>query len=126
MAKFLITLLLAVAVVVSVCMHAVPDKQQHVDEVVACVLDGLRNGSYSLAVIPDKTMATIEAGQMVHAMVEKMTIFDDYAVFSLCKVKGADDEYMLSVGVLGNVFVIAKEGMTEKVFLELRKKKIID
>ena len=126
MAKPVISLLLAVAVVLSLCMHFVPGRQHHVDEVAACVTDALRNDSYSLAAISGAAMSRLEAGDMVRAMVEKMAIFDDYAVFSLCKVKGADDEYMLSVGVLGNVIVFAKEGMTEKVFLELRKKKIID
>ena len=126
MARQVIYLLLAVVVLLSLSMHTLPGKQQHVDEVAACVLDGLRNDRYSLAVIPDERMERIEDGQMVHAIVDRMALFYDYAVLSLCKVKGADGEYMLSVGVLDNVFVLAKEGMTEKIFLDLRQKKIID
>lgn len=126
MAKPVISLLLAVAVVLSLCMHFVPGRQHHVDEVAACVTDALRNDSYSLAAISGAAMSRLEAGYMVRAMVEKMTLFEDYAVFSMCKVKGADDEYMLSIGVLDNVFVLAKKGMTEKIFLDLRQKKIID
>lgn len=126
MIKQVIYLLLVLVVLVSVCMHTKPGKEEHVDEVTACVTEGLRSGSFSQTGITDEKMSRIESEQMLRPMIEKMILFDEYVLFSLCKVKGADDEYLLSIGVLDNVFVLSKEGMTEKIFLNLRQKKIID
>lgn len=126
MVKQVIYLLLALAVAVSVCMHTIPGRDRHVEEVTACVTDGLRDNSFLSVPIPDKVFERIEEEQAVRSIVLKMIFYEEYAFFSLCKVKGTDDEYLLSIGMLGDVYVLSKEGMTEKVFLALRQKKIID
>ncbi len=126
MLKLILYPLLALAVLVSICMHTKPAPERHVQEVSAHVAGTLRNYSKDGVSIPGSVIARIEGDSLVHRILEKTVTVDDYALMSLCKVVTPSDEYILSVGILGRIIILPKEEIAEMIFIRLRENKIID
>lgn len=126
MIKFILYPLLAILVLVSMCMHTIPDREMHMQEIEVQVSCFLKEGNIYGVKIPDNIIAKIQDEEHVSAMLDKMVVVEEHQILSLGKIVTSDNEYILSVGILGNVIVLPKEGISEKVFLKLREKKIID
>lgn len=126
MIKFILYPLLAILVLVSMCMHTIPDREMHMQEIEVQVSCFLKEGNIYGVKIPDNIIAKIQDEEHVSAMLDKMVVVEEHQLLSLGKIVTSDNEYILSVGILGDVIVLPKEGISEKVFLKLREKKIID
>ena len=81
---------------------------------------------YGLFSVPDSVIEKIEEEEYVSLMLRKLVLVEEYELLSLGKIVTSDNEYILSVGMLGNVIVLPKEEISEKIFLKLREKKIIE
>ncbi len=126
MIKFILYPLLAILVLVSMCMHTIPDREMHMQEIEVQVSHILKEGSIYGVKIPDNIIAKIQEEEHISVMLRQQVVVEEHQLLSLGKIVTSDNEYILSVGILGNVIVLPKEGISEKVFLKLREKKIID
>ena len=126
MIRALICCLLTLAVVISVCMHAKPERDAHLREVSASVIESLKVSPPAGIVIPEQLIARMENDSIVTTMLDRMFVVDDYVAFTAGKIVVGENEYMLSIGVLDNVFVLSQDDMAEKIVYRLREKKILD
>lgn len=126
MIKLILYPLLAILVLLSMCMHTIPDKEAHMQEITAQVNHFLKEGNIYGVKIPDSVIEKIEEEEYVSLMLRKLVLVEEYELLSLGKIVTSDNEYIISVGMLGNVIVLPKEEISEKIFLKLREKKIIE
>lgn len=126
MIKFILYPLLAILVLLSMCVHTIPDKEAHMQEMTSQVSHILKEGNIYGVKIPDSVIKRIEEEEHVSLMLQKLLVVEEHELLSLGKIVTAGNEYIVSVGILGNVIVLPKEEIAEKMFLKLREKKIIE
>lgn len=126
MIRVLLCCLLTLAVVVSVCMHTKPERDIHLREVSASVIESLTVSPPAGIVIPEQLIARMENDSIVTTMLDMMFVVEDYVAFTAGKIVVGENEYVLSLGVLDNVFVLSQDDMAEKIVYRLREKKILD
>lgn len=126
MIRALICCLLTLAVVISVCMHTKPERDTHLREVSASVIESLKVSPPAGIVIPEQLIARMENDSIVTTMLDRMFVVEDYVAFTAGKIVVGGNEYVLSIGVLDNVFVLSQDDMAEKIVYRLREKKILD
>lgn len=126
MVKPVVYLLLALVVLFSISVHTKPSREQHLKEVTACIMEAFRNDELLGTRINGKVLHEIEDRRLVQEMLDKMIRVDDCMLLSLCKVRTGDDDYLLSIGVLGGVIVLQKKAVAEKVLIKLRERRIVD
>lgn len=126
MVKPVVYLLLALVVLFSISVHTKPCREQHLKEVAACIMEAFRNDELLGTRINGKVLHEIEDRRLVQEMLDKMLHVDDCMLFSLCKIRTGNDDYLLSIGVLGGVIVLQKKAVAEKVLIKLRERRIVD
>lgn len=126
MVKPVVYLLLALVVLFSISVHTKPSREQHLKEVTACIMEAFRNDELLGTRINGKVLHEIEDRRLVQEMLDKMIRVDDCMLLTLCKVRTGDDDYLLSIGVLGGVIVLQKKAVAEKVLIKLRERRIVD
>ena len=107
-------------------MHAKPERDAHLREVSASVIESLKVSPPAGIVIPEQLIARMENDSIVTTMLDRMFVVDDYVAFTAGKIVVGENEYVLSLGVLDNVFVLSQDDMAEKIVYRLREKKILD
>ena len=126
MLRFFLYSLLTIVVFLSICTRTVPCKEEHMKEIEAQVSQCFRNGSMYGVTVPDGVIEMIEKEGLASGILRQMVVVEEHGFLSIGKIVTTNDEYLLSLGILGNVIVLPKEGISEKMFLILREKKIID
>lgn len=126
MVKPVVYLLLALVVLFSISVHTKPSREQHLKEVTACIMEAFRNDELLGTRINGKVLHEIEDRRLVQEMLDKMISVDDCMLLTLCKVRTGDDDYLLSIGVLGGVIVLQRKAVAEKVLIKLRERRIVD
>ena len=126
MLQFLRYFILFVVVVVALCVQTKPDREQHVTEISATVVEALAQGAPMGELLPESAMAIIKDKNVLQNLLDKTIVVEDYFVLSFGKLVTTDDEYPLSIGAFGKVFLLAGDGMTERAYYKLRELKIVD
>ena len=126
MIRLVVFTLLTVAVLVSVGMHTKPGREAHIEELSSSLFANMDGVLPVGMTIPAKVMDKIKSDVVVEAMLDRMLVVDDYVACTVGRIVVGENRYVVSVGVIGNVFALSQEGMAEKVVYRLREMGLVD
>lgn len=126
MIRLITCLLLTVAVLVSICMHTKPGREAHMEKLSSSLFANMDGVLPEGMEIPAKVMEGMKSEGVVETMLDRMLVVDDYAACTVGRIVVGDNRYVVSVGVIGNVFALSQDGMAEMFVYRLREKGFID
>ena len=108
-----------------VCAKTLPDKEAHVRAVSAAVISEIEKGNVLPGIADTKLsdMATDEA--FVDECLANMLVIESYGVVTIGKIRWMNNEYVVSLGILGKVFTFA-DAKTAKDYVSSFEDKITD
>ena len=117
MIRLFVYVLIFITVLVSVCIHTKPDREEHLRELSSSLLENID------AVSPVKG---VDADEFVAEVLDKLFVVEEYVALTVGSIVYGGEKYVISVGVLGNVFTLSKDDVTERVVRRLRERGIVD
>lgn len=108
-----------------ICAKTLPGKEAHVRAVSAAVISEIEKGNVLPGIADAKLsdMATDEA--FVDECLANMLVIESYGVVTIGKIRWMNNEYVVSLGVLGKVFTIV-DAKAAKDYMSSIEDKITD
>ena len=106
-----------------ICAKTRPEKSDHIETLTETLLDEVKSGNILSGVTESQLSTVADNIDVVHDFVGKMLHIDNYVVFTIGKVKWLDEEYVVSLGILGKVFTFTDAKVAKK-YMESIKNKI--
>lgn len=111
--KYLFYLIVFLLVGGFICAKTNPDRDEHVKTLTTTLVDEIKSGNILPGVTETKLAGVVTSHSSVGFMVDKKLVIDDYAVFSIGKIQWIDEDYVVSLGILGKVFTFSDARVAE-------------
>lgn len=125
-------LLIGVCCLIALLVFTCPSTDQHKETLAETVTEAVTEASQSDSLTDNdainnvmQTIANNFTRKVIHTAVNNLLSVDNYVLFSLGKVHYANEQYVVSVGLLGHVFTVDKEDLkkaTEKYYNEAQRR----
>lgn len=96
-----------------VCAMTNPDRDEHKETLTTALVDEIKSGNILPGVAETKYAGAVTNHNSVGYMVDKKLVIDDYTLFSIGKIQWIDEEYVVSLGILGKVFTFSDARVAE-------------
>lgn len=123
--KWIFYLCVFLVVLAVICAKTLPDKEAHVRAVSSALISEIEKGNVLPGIADTKLsdMATDEA--FVDECLANMLVIESYGVVTIGKIRWMNNEYVVSLGVLGKVFTIV-DAKAAKDYISSLEDKITD
>jgi hypothetical protein len=102
-------LYLAVFILVGglICSKTKPEKADHVNSLSTVVAQEIKSGNLLPGIAGTDFAKTATDPRFVKNVLNSMLVLESYGVFTIGKIRWQEEEYVVSLGILGKVFTFA-------------------
>ena len=100
-----------------ICAKTLPDKEEHLHAVSLAMISEIEQGNVLPGITDTKLSDMVTDETFVDECLANMLVVEDYGVVTIGKIRWMNNEYVVSLGILGKVFTFvdakaAKDYMT--------------